>query len=399
MSSSSFAIWGSVALGYAPMIDRQHQVVATRLTVFPLRPDLRLDAAELITALAQAWPEGGKTVVLNAVSESLLTELLQTPAPKNLLIELPAFMASDPAHAAALAGVRARGGKLVLKGRPLQPITAELQACFNHSLLDLDDERGGDGTPPWPGIPKLVSGVRSDADILEVFKRNAAAVLGWPMQGPYEPPAGAPAKVEMHSDLQIIVQLMAQLDQGEDSDKLERTLQRDPTLAFKLLRYMNSAAFGLPVEVSSFKHAIMLLGYARLKRWLALLLATASKDHSMRPIMFGALRRGLIMEELARGMDESDMRDEMFICGLFSFLDHMLKQPFAKLLEAIPMPERVRQALVDESGPYQPYLELVKAIEHESAFDFRSAADQLMLGAQEINDGVMRALAKASQLE
>jgi len=41
----------------------------------------------------------------------------------------------------------------------------------------------------------------------------------------------------------------------------------------------------------------------------------------------------------------------------------------------------------------------VKAIEHESAFDYRSAADQLMLGAQEINDGVMRALAKASQLE
>lgn len=119
----------------------------------------------------------------------------------------------------------------------------------------------------------------------------------------------------------------------------------------------------------------------------------------MRPIMFGALRRGLIMEELAKGMDESDMRDEMFICGLFSFLDHMLKQPFSKLLEAIPMPERVRQALVDESGPYQPYLELVKAIEHESAFDYRSAADQLMLGAQEINDGVMRALAKAAQLE
>jgi EAL and modified HD-GYP domain-containing signal transduction protein len=98
-------------------------------------------------------------------------------------------------------------------------------------------------------------------------------------------------------------------------------------------------------------------------------------------------------------MDDSEMRDEMFVCGLFSLLDHMLKQPFAKLLQSIPVPERVRQALVDESGPYQPYLELVRAIEHESVYDYRSAAEQLMLGAEEINQCVLRALTKAAQLE
>jgi EAL and modified HD-GYP domain-containing signal transduction protein len=55
-------------------------------------------------------------------------------------------------------------------------------------------------------------------------------------------------------------------------------LKNDPTLAFRLLRYINSPAFGLRVEVTRFRHAIMLLGYQRLKRWLALLLASASKD-------------------------------------------------------------------------------------------------------------------------
>jgi len=162
---------------------------------------------------------------------------------------------------------------------------------------------------------------------------------------------------------------------------------------------MNSAAFGLPVEVSSFRHAIMLLGYARLKRWLALLLATASKDHTMRPIMYGALRRGLLMEELGRSMSEAEMRDELFICGLFSRLDHMLKQPFDKLLQSIPVPERVRQALVDDTGPYKPYLDLVLAVENESAFDFRAATEKLMLGVEEVNQAVVNALAKAAQLE
>jgi EAL and modified HD-GYP domain-containing signal transduction protein len=195
------------------------------------------------------------------------------------------------------------------------------------------------------------------------------------------------------------MQLMAQLDQGEDIEKLEATLKRDPSLAFKLLRYLNSAAFGLAVEVSSFRHAIMLLGYARLKRWLALLLATASKDHAMRPVMFGALRRGLLMEELSKSLGDNEARDEMFICGLFSLLDHMLKQPFDKLLQAIPMPERVRQALVEGSGPFQPYLELVRAIEAESVFDYRQAAEQLMLEPLEINHCLLRALTKANQLE
>jgi EAL and modified HD-GYP domain-containing signal transduction protein len=218
------------------------------------------------------------------------------------------------------------------------------------------------------------------------------------MEGAYETPA-APGKTEVQADLQVIVELMSRIDQGEDVERLEQTLKRDPSLAFKLLRYLNSAAFGLPVEVASFRHAIMLLGYARMKRWLALLLTTASKDHSMRPIMFAALRRGLLMEELAKDTRDAELRDEMFICGLFSLLDHMLKQPFSKLLQSIPMPERVRQALVDETGPYQPYLELVRAIENSSVYDYRSAAEQLMLGAEEINMCVLRALSKAAQLE
>lgn len=391
--SSLHSILGMLALGYAPMFDRQHMVLATRLTAIPLRPDARPDAAELLAAVGEAWPGTDKPVVLSVLSESLLEGLLQSEAAAPLMLELPAFMLNEE-RLPALQALRQRGVSLLLKGRPLQALSPALLACFKHSVLDLGDEAAG----PAPSLPPLFSGVRGAAAVEQGFARGAVAVLGWPDEGGYEPPPGA-GKPEVQADLQVIVQLMAQLDQGEDIEKLEATLKRDPSLAFKLLRYLNSAAFGLSVEVSSFRHAIMLLGYARLKRWLALLLATASKDHAMRPVMYGALRRGLLMEELAKGMDDAALRDEMFICGLFSLLDHMLKQPFDKLLQSIPVPERVRQALVEGAGPFQPYLELVRAIESESVFDYRQAAEQLMLGAQEINQAVLRALAKANQLE
>jgi EAL and modified HD-GYP domain-containing signal transduction protein len=93
------------------------------------------------------------------------------------------------------------------------------------------------------------------------------------------------------------------------------------------------------------------------------------------------------------------MRNEMFICGVFSLLDRMFQQPFSKLLESIPVPERVRQALADGEGPYQPYVELVQAIENEALFDFREAADRLMMSVSEINRAELRALMSASELE
>jgi EAL and modified HD-GYP domain-containing signal transduction protein len=388
-------ILGAVALGYTPQIDRQRMVTATRLTVIPLRPDAKLEAIELLAAVAEVWPAGAGPVILNVLNEDLLESLLRSEPSANLMLEVPAFMATDAAHVEPLLALRKRGITLLLKGQASQALPPETQPCFKFAVLDADDEsRGG----PDTGLPRLIAGLRESSAIDAAFERGAHGVIGWPMQGAFDPPPGS-VKPEVQADLQVIVELMSRIDQGEDVERLEQTLKRDPSLAFKLLRYLNSAAFGLPVEVSSFRHAIMLLGYARMKRWLALLLTTASKDHAMRPIMYAALRRGLLMEELAKGMSDSELRDEMFICGLFSLLDHMLKQPFTKLLQSIPMPERVRQALVDESGPFQPYLELVRAIENASVFDFRAAAEQLMLGAEEINHCVLRALNKAAQLE
>ena len=53
------SVLGQVALGYCPMIDRQRSIMATRLTVFPLRPDSAPYAGELLQALGEVWPAEG----------------------------------------------------------------------------------------------------------------------------------------------------------------------------------------------------------------------------------------------------------------------------------------------------------------------------------------------------
>jgi EAL and modified HD-GYP domain-containing signal transduction protein len=313
-------------------------------------------------------------------------------------------MAGDPAHAAAIQALHAHGNTLLIKGRPLQELPRELLPCFKYSIIDLsDDRRTGESAKKNASaagrtIQHVQAGVTSVAEMEACFNRGAAAVLGWPIDDAVST-SMAGGKPAGQTDLQVIVELINRVDKQEPIERLEATLKRDPSLAFKLMRYINSPAFGLSVEISSFRHAIMMLGYQRLKRWLALLLATASKDTNLKPVMFAAVRRGLLMEELARSSGDEEMRNEMFICGVFSLLDRMFRQPFSELMRTIPVPERVYQALVDGSGPYHPYFELVRAVEAESLFDFRAAADNLMMSVSEINRAELRALTAAAQLD
>jgi EAL and modified HD-GYP domain-containing signal transduction protein len=399
----SDAILGQVALGYSPFIDRNRAVTATRLTVFPLRPDAVLDAAQLLHAVGSVWPADGARVSLNVASESLLTDLLKAEPPTNVMIEVPAFMAGEPANTEALLALHRHGNAMLLKGRPLKELPREVLPCFKYSIIDLaDDRRAAEGAhapnAASRSIPHVQSGITTLAEMEASFNRGAAAVLGWPIDDAVMT-SMAGGKPAGQTDLQVIVELINRVDKQEPIEKLEGTLKRDPSLAFKLMRYINSPAFGLSVEISSFRHAIMMLGYQRLKRWLALLLATASKDTNLKPVMFAAVRRGLLMEELVRGSGDDEMRNEMFICGVFSLLDRMFKQPFSELMRTIPVPQRVFQALVDGTGPYQPYFDLVKSVEGESLFDFRSAADQLMMSVSEINRAQLRALTTAAELD
>jgi len=415
-------ILAHVVLGYSPMIDRHRTVFATRLTLFPERPDMHVDAVALLAALTEVWPDEavkltlslralnpasgtsestaatGPRASLNLAGEALLQGVMAAAPGAQLMIEVPAFMAADPVHASALRELHAAGRTLLIKGRPLAELPRELLPCFSHSIIDLSEERRGT-TPPAAvvrNITTVQSGVRTQADIEAAFQRGAVAVIGWPLDDVVAAPKG---RGGVPPDLHVIMELIDGVDRELPVDRLEAVLRRDPTLAFRLMRYLNSPAFGMSVEINSFRHALMLLGYSRLKRWLALLLVSASKDVNMKPVMFAALRRGLLMEELVRHNGDAEMRGEMFICGVFSLLDHMLKLPFEELLKALPVPERVRDALISRQGPLAPYLELVCAIENEALFDIRECADRVFMGLLEINGAVLRALRSARQLD
>ena len=58
-----------------------------------------------------------------------------------------------------------------------------------------------------------------------------------------------------------------------------------------------------------------------------------------------------------------------------------------------------RQALAEGTGPYEPYFRLVRALEGNTLFDIREAADNMLMGAGDINTAVLKALSVASELD
>lgn len=418
-------ILSQVALGYSPMIDRQRAVIATRLTVFPERPDAVPDPQALLAAIAEVWPADAAAaapklslnlrpldpaavkaraasaalppVSLNLAGEPLLLAAMAGALPPNLMLEVPAFIATDARHAALLRGLQDAGSTLLVKGRPTAPLAPEILACFAHSIVDAGDDRRVEPAPTGTrGVTTVQGGVRTLAAVDAAFQRGAIATLGWPIDDPVVKPA---ASQKVPQDVQVVLELINGVDREEPVARLEATLKKDPTLAFRLMRYLNSPAFGLSVEINSFAHAMMMLGHQRLKRWLALLLASSAKDANAKPLMFAAVRRGLLLEELTRSQEDAELRGEIFICGVFSLLDRMLKQPFADLLQNVPVPERVQQALLHGEGPFQPYLELVQAIENEAGFDIREATEKLFMTPAEVNRALLAALAAARALD
>lgn len=195
----------------------------------------------------------------------------------------------------------------------------------------------------------------------------------------------------------MIVQLMEMVKKGEDAKQLEGMLKHDAALSYKLLRYINSAGFGLGCEVQSLWHAVTLLGYSPLYRWLALLMATATTTGYSPVLMQTAVIRGRFAELLGQCFLPKGEAENLFVAGMFSLLDRLLGIPMEQVLEKIQLSGEVSEALLSREGIYGSFIALAEACELNTG-DVASMANSLCIGAKQVNQAHLAALAWAQSL-
>jgi EAL and modified HD-GYP domain-containing signal transduction protein len=143
--------------------------------------------------------------------------------------------------------------------------------------------------------------------------------------------------------------------------QLERLIGRDVGLSFRLLRYINSAFFGLRFEISSIGQALALLGVQNLRRW-ATLTVLASVDGKPPELTVTALARARFCE-LAGEQLSGPRPGELFTLGLFSVIDALMDAPIEDVVAMIPFPADMRDALVERKGEKGALLECVTGLE------------------------------------
>jgi EAL and modified HD-GYP domain-containing signal transduction protein len=142
---------------------------------------------------------------------------------------------------------------------------------------------------------------------------------------------------------------------------LAKLLSQDVALTYKLLRYINSAFFGMRREVTSISHALALLGLRNVKRW-ATVIMLADVDHRPRELLTTALVRARFCELVGPYFRQQNP-DQLFTLGLFSVLDALMDTPMTKALRPLPLSEEMVGALTLRNGTQGNVLDCALAVE------------------------------------
>ena len=192
-----------------------------------------------------------------------------------------------------------------------------------------------------------------------------------------------------------LLRLLTQLRQDAELAKIAEKLRRDPKLAYKLMRYLGSAASGLTRPPETLEQALILLGRDQLTRWLTLLLYQADGDHGRDlTLLETALARGRLMETLGKPRLGAEHGDALFLTGLFSMLDLVLRQPLHLALAPLNLTPAVIDALLSQHGPYADYLGIALGCETDEAAE-EPVLDRVGVSPSELAEASVDAIAWA----
>jgi EAL and modified HD-GYP domain-containing signal transduction protein len=160
------------------------------------------------------------------------------------------------------------------------------------------------------------------------------------------------------------MQLMAEIAKPTlDSKTLETIFQRDPTLSFLLIKFINNPLVNKYHKISSIRHALTYLGELKVRRFVAIISLAGLNSEKPNELLNMSLSRAKYCELLDAELEGESDAMSAFLVGLFSLIDIILCKDMAELLASLELDERITEALIKHEGVYWTILSSVKAIE------------------------------------
>ena len=181
-----------------------------------------------------------------------------------------------------------------------------------------------------------------------------------------------------------------------DPQEVENIIKSDASLCYRLLRYLNSAAFGCSTEVQSVRHALAILGEREVRRWIRLVVTMGAGQNKSRELVLAALVRARFYELLAHKVEHG--KSDLFLIGLLSLMDAILELPMYRILENIPVDRDAKALLLGEESYLRPVHQLTLAQERGDWAQIHQLAGQLGLQESFLSESYWQAMQWARQV-
>lgn len=325
----------------------------------------------------------GRRAFVNCTRDTLIKGLVRLLPSTSTVVEILETVPADPDVMAACLSLKEAGYMIALDdyvaGDPREPlaevadiIKVEVQLTSEEQRTALIKKFG-----PWR-CRMLAEKIETYSEFKRARDQGFVYFQGYFFRRPE-----MVATHEMPANRLNYLRMLQEVSRPElNLPALEKLVKAEASVCYRLLRYLNSAIFGLKSEVHSVRHALSILGERDVRRWVRLVAAVGSGSDKTSDLVLSALVRGRFGELLAPRIPHGE--SDLFLLGLLSLIDAMLEAPMAEVLEKIPLDHATKAVLLGQPTPLRPVFQLMLAHECGEWEAAATLSESLHLDSEEV---------------
>ena len=300
----------------------------------------------------------GRKAFINCTTDTLLKDYITLLPASQVVVEILESVVVDDRVKAACVRLKEGGYTIALDDFVADDPRTELTAFADFIKVDLQATSAQDRAAIVKhfGSPRcriLAEKVETREEFHECKKAGFTYFQGYFFRKPEVLHAREIPKNQVN-----YLRLLQAISHDEvEAKEIEDIIKGEASLCYRLLRYLNSAAFSFAAEIHSVRHGLAILGEREVRRWVRLVATLGAGQNKPSDLVLSALVRARYCELLATKVPHGE--SDLFLVGLLSLMDSILQIPMGVVLEGINLDRETRAVLLGQKSPLAPIYQLM----------------------------------------
>jgi len=322
----------------------------------------------------------GKPVFINFHQDTLLHHFPTSLDPKKVVIEVVESVEPNAELVQACKSIKKLGYTIALDDHDFDPkwdvllpyidiIKVDIVECDEQALMDNIDKY----------VESKIKLVAEKIETIQEFETYRDIGFDYFQGYFFAKPEIIKQKKLPTSKLSLIELITASTSTDFDLEKINTIIQRDVSLSYKLLRFINNPLINKYNVISDLRHALNYMGQIEVKKFVALLALANLGDNKPVELIHLSLVRAKFCDLLGQAKSFSNNPPTGFLVGLFSLLDALLDRPMQDIVEKLPIGKDIKAALCGRENELKQFLDLIRAFENGHWKNIANISKQLSL--------------------